>query len=242
MFRIEPDIAVNIAGFRLSFVRNRKIVWTTRVVVGTPYRKTPMFRSAMTYVEFNPTWTVPPTILREDKLPAIKKDPGYLIANNLSVIDGAGNKVDPASIDWKAYRNNIPYTLRQEPGPNNALGLVKFIFPNPYFVYMHDTPQRELFERPQRTFSSGCIRVENPFKLVELVLQGQKNFSQGELREILNSGRTRRVLLDKPIPVWILYLTAALDPSGKARFYPDIYQRDAAVLRLLDGPVTPIPP
>jgi murein L,D-transpeptidase YcbB/YkuD len=153
------------------------------------------------------------------------------------VIDRDGNKLDPAGIDWKKYRRSVPFTLRQEPGPDNALGLVKFIFPNPYFVFMHDTPHRELFERSQRTFSSGCIRVENPFRLVELVLQDRQNFTQADLQRILASGRSQRVLLDKPLPVLILYLTAALDPSGKARFYRDIYQRDALVLRLLDGPV-----
>ncbi len=237
----EDFVAVNIAGFRLSYIKDRKIVWTTRVMVGTPYRKTPVFRSDMTYIEFNPTWTIPPTIIREDTLPDIKKDPGYLDAKNISVIDSAGHKVDPAGIDWKAYRKSVPFTLRQEPGPDNALGQVKFIFPNPYFVFMHDTPHRELFKRPQRTFSSGCIRVENPLELADLVLQDKRGFSQKDVQEILHSSRTQRVLLDKPLPVLILYLTAALDPSGKARFYPDIYQRDAAVLRLLDGPVTADP-
>jgi len=213
-------------------------VWTTRVMVGTSYRKTPVFRSELTYLEFNPTWTVPPTILRQDKLPAIKKDPGYLAANNFSVIDKDGHKVDPAGIDWTAFGKSIPFTLRQEPGPGNALGRVKFIFPNPYFVYMHDTPQRDLFDRPERTFSSGCIRVEHPFELAALVLRDKKGFGPDQMKAILDSGRTQRVLLDKPVPVLILYLTAALDPSGNARFYRDIYQRDAAVLRLLDSPVT----
>jgi len=231
-------LAVNIAGFRLSYIRHRNIVWTTRVVVGTSYRKTPVFRSALTYVEFNPTWTVPPTILRQDKLPMLKKDPGYLAANNFSVIDREGHKIDPATIDWNAYGRTVPFSLRQEPGPDNALGRVKFIFPNPYFVFMHDTPQRALFDKSERTFSSGCIRVEKPLELAELVLKDKANFTPAEMQKILDSGRTQRVLLDRPLPVLILYLTAALDPSGNARFYRDIYERDAAVLRLLDGPVT----
>jgi len=230
-------IAVNIAGFRISFVRDQSIAWTSRVMVGTSYRKTPVFRANMTYLEFNPTWTIPPTILRHDTLPAIRKDPAYLAENNITVIDAEGREVDPAGIDWMAYRNSVPFTLRQEPGPHNALGQVKFIFPNPYFVFMHDTPHRELFAKPQRTFSSGCIRVENPLELAELVLKENRNFTPARLQEILGSSRTQRVLLDKPIPVLILYLTASLDPSGKARFYRDIYQRDEAVLSLLDGPV-----
>jgi murein L,D-transpeptidase YcbB/YkuD len=231
-------IAVNIAGFRLSLFRNRHIVWTTRVMVGTPYRQTPLFRSDIKYLEFNPTWTIPPTILREDTLPALKKDPAYLAAKNISVTDAAGHKIDPAGIDWTAYRKTVPFTLRQEPGPNNALGKVKFIFPNPHSVYMHDTPHQGLFNRPERTFSSGCIRVENALELAEMVLQDQPGFSSNDMQDIVHSGKTRRVLLKKPLPVLILYLTAALDASGKARFYRDIYQRDAAVLAALDGPVT----
>lgn len=231
-------IAVNIAGFQLFYVKNQAIEWTTRVIVGTPYRNTPVFRSLMTYLEFNPTWTIPPTILREDTLPAIRKNPDYLAERNISVIDRSGDRVDPSTIDWHAPGKGFPYSLRQEPGPENALGLVKFIFPNAYSVYMHDTPHRALFDQPMRGYSSGCIRVENPFRLVELVLQERQDFAAAELEEILRSGRTRRVLLEKPLPVMILYLTAALADSGKAEFYPDIYHRDPAVLGLLDGPVT----
>lgn len=231
-------IAVNIAGFRLSYVQGRNITWTTRVIVGTPYRKTPVFRSLLTYVEFNPTWTIPPTILRNDTLPAIRKDPGYLAAHNISVIDSSGRVVEPSTIDWNALGKNIPFILRQEPGPDNTLGQMKFIFPNPYFIYIHDTPHRTLFDQSLRTRSSGCIRVENPFKLAELVLQEQQDSSPADLQAILDSGRRQRVFLDKPLPVLILYLTAALDASGKISFYQDIYDRDADVLRLLDGPVS----
>jgi murein L,D-transpeptidase YcbB/YkuD len=233
-------IAVNIASFRLFYVKGQNIVWTTRVIVGTPYRSTPVFRSLMTYVEFNPGWTIPPTILREDTLPAIRKNPDYLASRNILVFDHNNHEIDPATIDWNNIGKNFPYSLRQEPGPENALGLVKFIFPNPYFVYMHDTPHRELFDRPQRSYSSGCIRVEDPFRLVELVLKERQNFTPVELEEILRSGRTQRVLLEEPLPVMILYLTAAVDVSGVAQFYQDIYDRDPAVLSLLDGPVSAV--
>jgi murein L,D-transpeptidase YcbB/YkuD len=233
-------IAVNIASFRLFYVKGQNIVWTTRVIVGTPYRSTPVFRSLMTYVEFNPGWTIPPTILREDTLPAIRKNPDYLASRNILVFDHNNHEIDPATIDWNNIGKNFPYSLRQEPGPENALGLVKFIFPNPYFVYMHDTPHRELFDRPQRSYSSGCIRVEDPFRLVELVLKERQNFTPAELEEILRSGRTQRVLLEEPLPVMILYLTAAVDVSGVAQFYQDIYDRDPAVLSLLDGPVSAV--
>ncbi len=231
-------IAVNIAGFRLAYVKGQEIEWTTKVIVGTPYRRTPVFRSLMTYVEFNPDWTIPPTILREDTLPAIRKNPDYLAERNISVVDRRGKRVDPSTVDWQHTGKTFSFTLRQEPGPNNALGRVKFIFPNPYSVYMHDTPNQALFEQSARSFSSGCIRVQNPFRLVELVLQKRQNFTVAELEEILRRGQTRRVILEKPLPVMILYLTAALDETGQAQFYPDVYQRDPAVLELLDAPVT----
>ncbi len=234
-------IAVNIAGFQLSYVKGRDIAWTTRVIVGSPYRKTPVFRSLLTYVEFNPTWTIPPTILRKDTIPTIRKDPGYLAAHNISVIDHSGHVVDPSTINWNAIGKNVPFILRQEPGPDNTLGQVKFIFPNPYFVYMHDTPHRALFDQSLRTRSSGCIRVENPFELAKLVLQEQQDFKPADIQGILDSGIRQRVFLDEPLPVLILYLTAALDASGEVRFYQDVYDRDAAVLRLLDGPVSANP-
>lgn len=230
-------IAVNIAGFQLSYVRDRKVVWTTRIMVGQPYRKTPIFRGDITYIEFNPTWTIPPTILRNDTLPAIKKDSGYLAAKDIAVIDASGRRLNPNDIDWKSFGNSIPYTLRQDPGPKNALGRIKFIFPNPHFVFMHDTPSQALFNLPERTFSSGCIRVENAFELAELVLQDSSEFTPVQMQAVLDSGRTQRVVLSTPTPVLILYLTAALDSSGMATFYRDVYKRDQAELAALDGPV-----
>jgi murein L,D-transpeptidase YcbB/YkuD len=234
---LDEFIAVNIAGFRLAYFTGREISWTTRVMVGKTYRKTPVFRGDISYLEFNPTWTIPPTILRVDTLPQIKKNPQYLSSKNISVIDSAGKKVDPLSVDWSKYSRGIPYTLRQEPGPQNALGLVKFIFPNPHFVFLHDTPHRELFDYPERAFSSGCIRVEDPFKLAELILKGTGRYGQAEFQQILDSGRTQRVVLENPLPVLILYLTAALDSSGNAMFFKDIYSRDEPVLAALNGAV-----
>lgn len=230
-------VVVNIAGFRLSYVRQREVVWSTRVMVGTPYRKTPIFQGDISYIEFNPTWTIPPTILREDTLPKIKRDPSYLVSNNISVIDSSGQKLDPASVDWNSYRRSIPYTLRQEPGPNNSLGKMKFIFPNRHFVYLHDTPHQALFDQPDRAFSSGCIRVESALTLAEMILEDSSDFALEGLPAILASNKTRRVLLTRPMPILILYLTAGLDESGKARFYRDVYQRDETELRALDSPV-----
>jgi murein L,D-transpeptidase YcbB/YkuD len=234
--RSERFIAVNIAGFRVFFVDGNGIEWISRAIIGKTYRQTPVFRGTLSYLEINPTWTVPPTILRQDKLPAIKRDPGYLAANNISVLDRNGRKVDPSTIDWQSYGSSIPYTLRQEPGPQNALGEIKFIFPNKHFVFLHDTPSRSLFARAERTFSSGCIRVEDPFRLAELIMDDPALWNRTELERIRDTRQTRRVDTPK-LPVLVLYLTASLEPDGRPRLLNDVYGRDPALLQALDGPV-----
>ena len=235
---VAPEfLAVNIAGFRTFLFRDGDDVWEARVMVGRPYRQTPVFRGDIRYLEFNPTWTIPPGILRNDTLPAIKRDPNYLRDRNITVIDRDGRKVDPATVDWSKYSRGVPYTLRQEPGPNNALGLVKFIFPNKHFVFLHDTPGRGLFGRAERTFSSGCIRVENPFELAELLLDDADNWDADAIQATVDSRQTRRVNLRQPFPVLILYLTAVVDPREPPRFMKDVYNRDPALLEALNGDV-----
>jgi murein L,D-transpeptidase YcbB/YkuD len=238
--RGERFIGINIAGFRVYFVDDTGIVWTGRAMVGKPYRQTPVFRGTMSYLEINPTWTVPPTILKNDVLPAIKKDPGYLETKQMSVIDRDGHKVDPAGVDWQSFRTGIPYSIRQEPGPNNALGEIKFIFPNEHFVFLHDTPDRRLFDRPERTFSSGCIRVEHPFELAALVMNDPADWNRAKLQAIRDSHKTRRINTP-PLPVLVLYLTASAEQDVRPRFLRDIYDRDDAVLRALNGPVVMTP-
>ncbi len=230
-------VAVNIPDFRVFLVRDRQIVWYARAQVGKPYRATPIFRGDIQYLELNPTWTVPPTILRKDILPRLKQDPGYVVNKNISVIDRDGRKVDPFSVDWSQYSRGVPYTLRQEPGPNNALGRIKFIFPNEHFVFVHDTPSRSLFDRSERAFSSGCIRIDKPLELAELLLRDPDKWSQANLQAALDSRRTQRVNLKPREPVLILYLTASLDLDGSIRFAKDIYGRDDALLAALNGPV-----
>ena len=230
---IEEDfILVNIAGFKAHLVRDRRIVWSTRVMVGRPYRQTPVFKSTMTYLVFNPTWTVPPGILRKDILPRVRADIGYLAANHMEVIDSGGRAVDPGSVDWSG--NRIPYQIRQKPGPWNAMGLVKFMFPNEYLVFLHDTPSRALFDRPDRTFSSGCIRTENPFDLAEQLLAGQAGWDRSAIDALVASGETRTVVLEKPITVMLLYGTVGFDPDWGVVFYKDVYERDARVLQALN--------
>ena len=231
-------LAVNIASFRTIMFRGGDVVWQSRVMVGKPYRQTPVFRGDIQYLEFNPTWTIPPGILRNDTLPAVKKDPNYLSERNISVIDGDGRRVDPKSVNWDAYSRGVPYTLRQEPGPNNALGRVKFIFPNKHFVFLHDTPSRTLFSKAERAFSSGCIRVQHPFQLAELLLDDSQQWNESTIQSIVKSKETRRVNLSKPFPVLIVYLTAVADPGEPPRFPNDIYKRDEKLLNALNGKVT----
>lgn len=230
-------VLVDAAGFDVSYFRDDEPIWTSKVIVGRPYRETPIFKSLITYVVFNPTWTIPPTILVKDKLPVIKRDPGYLVRNNIRVIDASGRQVNPYSVNWSRYGagNLPPYQLRQDPGEDNALGLVKIMFPNPYMVYLHDTPSKSLFDQDQRTFSSGCIRVERAFELAELVLNDPVNWTQATMAEVVASRKMRTVYLAKPVPVLILYWTAQPRPDGQVLFRNDVYGRDPPTLAALDS-------
>ncbi|MCW8797420.1 MAG: L,D-transpeptidase family protein [Prosthecochloris sp.] len=229
--KLEPTfIMVNIAGFTIQYVENGALTWSSRVIVGEPFWKTPVFRADMRYLIFNPSWNVPPGILKKEALPSMKSDGGYLSRNGLQVIDRNGNVVDPSSIDWAGYSaGSFPYRLRQPPGVGNALGRVKFMFPNRHFVYLHDTPGKHLFDRSERAFSHGCIRLENPLDLAGVLL----GWSPEQIESALSSGKTRTVNLSRPIPVFLLYLTAVAE-GDEVLFRNDVYNRDAAVLNALD--------
>lgn len=230
-------VLVNIAGFETMLVRDHKVVWKTRSQVGRTYRKTPIFRSDMTYVQFNPTWTVPPGILRRDIIPRVANDPDYLAQNNMLIIDNKSDEtVDPDSIDWENLADrSFPYQIVQQPGPANALGRVKFIHPNNYFVFLHDTPSQELFERNVRTFSSGCIRIEHPFEFAELILNSPE-WNQQSIDNVLETGQTRTVYLEKTLPVLILYWTVEPTEKNGLRFLRDVYERDNTILEELNEP------
>jgi murein L,D-transpeptidase YcbB/YkuD len=229
-------VLADIAGFTVFYVQDGDIFWRSRVQVGKPYRKTPVFKSKIKYLVLNPTWTVPPGILYKDLLPAVKKDPNYLRKKNINVIGQNGKIVNQDSIDWSRYRKgNFPYTLRQEPGPTNALGRIKFIFPNKHFVYLHDTPSKSLFGRTDRAFSSGCIRVQRPFELAELLLNDKTNWSREKIMKVIESKETKTVFLPEPVPVILLYWTVSFDENNTIQFKKDVYGRDDAVLKALEG-------
>jgi murein L,D-transpeptidase YcbB/YkuD len=230
-------IMVNIASAEVNLIRGLEFVWTSRVQVGKNYRQTPVFKDELEYLVFNPTWTVPPTILRQDVVPKLLADPaGYLTQKNMDLLDRDGRIVDLETVDFSTLGpRNFPYIVRQRPGPWNALGMVKFIFPNPHFVFLHDTPSRELFERADRAFSSGCVRVQDPFVFAELLFNEPDKWNQVAFQEILDSKQIRTVHLKKPIPVFLLYLTADVDGAGRPRFFDDIYGRDEVLLNALDA-------
>ena len=232
-----PDefVVVNIAGFTVYFVRGQQIVWHSRVQVGKPYRRTPIFRSEINYLVFNPTWTVPPGIILNDILPAAKRDPASITRKGLKVLDAQGRELTPESIDWSRFNSgHIPYTLRQDPGPSNALGRVKLMFPNPYLVYLHDTPSQALFERAARTFSSGCVRVERALELAELVLEDPDRWNKDAIAGVLAHGQPQNVTLKRKIPVLLTYWTSWVDPQGRMNFRRDIYGQDAKWAQALD--------
>ncbi len=223
-------ILVNIADFSLEVVEGGMVVMRMPVVVGTSYRKTPVFSGLMRYIEFAPYWGVPPTILREDKLPKIKANRDYLRLAHFEIVpwDGPpGAVLDPDEIDWKnVTAENFPGLLRQKPGPWNPLGRVKFIFPNAFDVYLHDTPEHYLFEKNRRSYSSGCIRIARPEDLAQYLLEGRKGWDCERITDAMNSPVPVVEPLQKPLPVHIVYRTAWVDAAGALEFRKDVYLRD----------------
>ncbi len=225
----DRHIQVNRADFSLSVVEDGETVLSMPVIVGTAYRRTPVFSAKMTYLELAPTWTVPPTILREDKLPAIKADSEYLQRKHFRILqreDDAWVEVDAAEVAWSSIgAGNFPGILRQDPGPWNPLGRIKFMFPNSFNVYMHDTNEPHLFANHQRTYSSGCIRVAQPIELAHYLLQGVEEWDNARLQEGLQSPEPIRVDIPS-LPVHVQYWTAWVDADGRLQFRSDIYYRD----------------
>lgn len=235
-------LQVNIADLTLSAVDNGLTILSLPVVVGNAYRKTPVFSSSLQYLVFAPFWYVPPTIFKVDKLPRLRTDPDYLVKHHFEVVtaDGSQSLLPLEGIDWKEVRaESFPGVLRQAPGPWNPLGRVKFIFPNPFAVYLHDTPDRHLFAAEVRTFSSGCIRVERPLDLARFLLQNQRQGKGAYLLEAMEASEPRRVDLLRPWPIHILYFTAWADEEGRVNFRRDLYWRDLALEEALSAVIAP---
>ncbi|WP_046383679.1 L,D-transpeptidase family protein [Pseudomonas veronii] len=225
---LEPEgVVVNVAAAQLSVYQSGIPVWQTRLQVGRAERQTPLLKSRINRLTLNPTWTVPPTIMREDKLPAIRLNPEYLRQQNLQVLDPEGRPLAPEHIDWARPGNIL---LRQEAGPRNPLGKIVLRFPNPYSVYLHDTPSQPLFTKGPRAFSSGCVRVEQPLLLRDLLVSPAERVRTDEL---LATGVTHEFRLATPVPVLLGYWTVEVDRQGELVYAPDIYGRDPLLMKAM---------
>jgi murein L,D-transpeptidase YcbB/YkuD len=232
----DRHILINVPAYQLQVIEGEKPVLAMRVIVGKPDTPTPLFSDDMTYVVFSPYWNIPETILREETLPKLVEDPEYLVRNNIEVVRGAGKAeelLDPSSIDWADTSQTENLRFRQAPGPENALGLVKFIFPNHFSVYLHDTPGDALFKREQRTLSHGCIRVERPVELAAYVLADQRDWTTERISSAMNAGEEQSVTLKKVLPVHIGYWTTWVGPDGQVTFTADPYGLDKAQARVV---------
>jgi murein L,D-transpeptidase YcbB/YkuD len=229
-------LIVNIAGFELRRINAGEVEERMAVVVGKPYHRTPVFSDRIRFLELNPYWNVPPNIAINEELPALRRNAAGLAAQGFEAVRG-DQVIDVKSVDWASVgAGRFPYQLRQRPGPDNALGRVKFMFPNPHNVYLHDSPAQSLFGRSVRAFSHGCIRLSKPLELAEQVLRvgGVQGWTKDRINNVVASAKTTVVNLREPLPVHITYLTAWAD-DGVANFRQDIYGHDAKLLAALEG-------
>jgi murein L,D-transpeptidase YcbB/YkuD len=235
----ERHIVVNVPTFTLVAVENGKPALTMRVVAGEQENPTPIFSDQMTTVVFSPYWNIPDTIARKETIPAVLRDPDYLRKNDLELVRGS-EVVHPGSVDWTD--DDPDFRIRQRPGARNSLGQVKFMFPNQFDVYLHDTPADRLFNEPQRSFSHGCVRVERPRALAQWVLAGQEEWTAEKIDAAMRSGQERHVAIERKVPVYIVYQTAWVDGDGTVQFANDLYGHDARQLQLITPAAPPAPP
>ncbi|HET6514874.1 MAG TPA: L,D-transpeptidase family protein [Thermodesulfovibrionales bacterium] len=228
--REQRSVVVNIANFRLDVIENGQSILSMKAVVGKPYWDTPVFTAKMTHVIINPCWNVPESIARKEILKKARKNPHYLSEQNIKVLKGWGPREeerDPETIDWsKITPSKLSYRFRQEPGPLNPLGRLKFMFPNAFDVYLHDTPAKGLFLENVRTFSHGCIRIERPIELAEYLLRDDPWWTKVRLLAAIENGAEQKVSIPHPLNVHFHYLTAWVDEAGTLQFRNDIYGRD----------------
>ena len=216
-------VLINVPAYQMQVMEKDQPALAMRVIVGDPEHQTPLFSDEMTYVVFSPYWNIPPDILRQETLPRVVSDPEYLQRNNIEVVGTSGKDevLDPADIDWDDEDATKGLRFRQAPGPENALGLVKFIFPNHFNVYLHDTPGDKLFFRETRALSHGCVRVEAPVELAKYVLEDRPEWTEGRIQEAMSANKEQTVTLKARLPVHIGYWTAWVEPDGKTVTYTD---------------------
>ena len=228
-------LAVNIPAFKLLVYHNDTLQWSCNAIVGKSRvaNNTVIFNDNLEYIVFSPFWNIPREIIFKETLPEMKRNSNYLANHNMEVVNTEGQPVAASSIEWNKYSNNFPYIIRQKPGKNNTLGLVKFLFPNSYDIYMHDTPEKYLFAESTRMFSHGCIRLQEPFKLAKFLLREDSSFTDEKIITLMNGGKQTFVKLKNKVPVFIAYFTAWVDRDGKLNFRDDVYHHDEKMKHLL---------
>jgi len=229
-------IHVNIPDFSVTLIEDGAVIYETRAVVGKAVEtRTPEFTDTMTYFVVNPTWHIPDSIAARVYLPKLKRDPGVLARSNMRLFTRSGTEIDPALVDFtQVTTGSFPFRIKQNPSAENALGRVKFMFPNQFAIYLHDTPTRELFARGERAFSNGCVRLADPLELAHVLLEGQVDDPAASFDTWLAAKAERYVTLDRPIAVHLDYRTVWLDRDGRLRYREDIYGRDARVFAALE--------
>lgn len=225
-------LIVNIPEYKLHVIENKKLLWECNVVVGKEAKRTTIFRGNIAQIILNPYWNIPNSIINEEILPKLKQNKNYLESNNMEVLSG-NEVVDAAKIDWNKYTKNIPFLIRQKPGLDNALGKMKFLFPNNFNIYLHDTPSKELFNHSRRDFSHGCIRVENPKKLALYLLEKNTNWNIAKVNQVLQTIQETGITIRPTMPVYIVYFTAWVDSNNNLNFRNDIYNLDKQLGKVL---------
>lgn len=229
----EEMVFVNIANFELEYMQKGDTTLSAKIIVGKEYNESPVFTAPMSYIVFSPYWNIPESITRDEIIPSYKKNSGYLNAKDMEVVSNSGEVISAKSVNWNVKGDEaVPFRVRQKPGGDNSLGLVKFMFPNDYNIYIHDTPARSLFSKDQRALSHGCVRIQDPALFAKTLLNDSK-WDDEKIDEAMHQDKEEVVKLDRDIPVVILYLTFWADDQGRAHFREDIYNRDAAVLAAL---------
>ena len=239
--RGEEYVLVNQPNFQAYFRSGNIKVWQSRVVIGLPSNQTAEFNDTMTHMVVNPTWHVPKSIAVDEYLPLIQSDPNFLTDNEMVLmVRGTDTIIDSSLIDMQAFTpDNFPFLIKQIPSDINALGLVKFMFPNKFSIYMHDTPMKDLFFRDERTFSHGCIRLQEPFEFAYSLLRDQEADPESKFQEVLQKEEESYINLSRKIPVYITYRTAFFDEFGQVHYRADVYGRDALVyMALVDAGVS----
>jgi murein L,D-transpeptidase YcbB/YkuD len=222
----ERYILVNVPAYQMQVIEGNKPVLAMRVIVGDLMHETPLFNDDMTTVVFSPNWNVPESIIRKEMLPRLVSDPGYLERQDIQVVGTSGQVIDADAVDWNDESTVSRLHFRQEPGPKNALGLVKFLFPNEFDVYLHDTPQDALFNKEHRALSHGCVRLENPVALAEYLLRDRPQWTAEKISEAMNAGHEQGVPLKRHVPVHIGYFTAWVNADGTVTYTDDPYKLD----------------